>query len=60
MTEPLLSIQHVAKHYGAIKALEDVSFDVHAGEVLALLGDTAAKLVAAPRPASSLVYAAAA
>lgn len=42
MSPPLLSIEHVAKRFGAVTALEDVSFEVHAGEVLALLGDNGA------------------
>jgi D-xylose transport system ATP-binding protein len=39
---PLLQIQGVSKHFGAIQALEDVRFDVAAGEVVALLGDNGA------------------
>jgi D-xylose transport system ATP-binding protein len=42
MTEPLLRVDRVAKHFGAVTALEEVTFDVHAGEVLALLGDNGA------------------
>ena len=34
MTPPLLSIENISKHYGAVQALRGVSFDVHAGEVL--------------------------
>ena len=34
----LLSLQHVATHYGATQALFDVSLEVNAGEVVALMG----------------------
>jgi branched-chain amino acid transport system ATP-binding protein len=35
---PLLSLEGVTSGYGAILAVRDVSLDVHAGEVVALLG----------------------
>jgi len=34
----MLGVQHLTKHYGALVAIQDVSFEVRAGEVLGLLG----------------------
>ena len=40
--QPLLRIDGISKHFGAVTALQDVSFEVRAGEVVALLGDNGA------------------
>ncbi|HUL66649.1 MAG TPA: ATP-binding cassette domain-containing protein, partial [Burkholderiaceae bacterium] len=37
-----LEIQGVSKHFGAIKALDDVSLTLHGGEVIGLMGDNGA------------------
>ena len=39
---PLLSLKGISKHFGAIRALEEISFDIFGGEVVALLGDNGA------------------
>jgi ribose transport system ATP-binding protein len=42
MTTPLASVRGVSKHFGATPALEDVNFDVLAGELHALVGENGA------------------
>ena len=39
---PLLELQGVSKAFGAVQALSKVNFHVHAGEVMALVGDNGA------------------
>ena len=38
----VLELRHVAKHFGAIEAVKDVSFTLEAGEVVGLMGDNGA------------------
>jgi D-xylose transport system ATP-binding protein len=42
IANPLLELKGVTKTYGAVRALDDVSFEVAAGEVVALVGDNGA------------------
>jgi ABC-type sugar transport system ATPase subunit len=39
---PIVRMQGIAKHYGGVKALDGVDFEVNPGEVVALLGDNGA------------------
>ncbi len=34
----VLQVEGVAKHFGGIRAVEDVSFEVHEGEILGIIG----------------------
>ncbi len=40
--ELVLSLRGVSKHFGAVSALTGIELDVHAGEVVALVGDNGA------------------
>ncbi len=42
MTEPLIELRNVSKHFAGVHALTDVSIAVRPGEVLCLLGDNGA------------------
>jgi simple sugar transport system ATP-binding protein len=39
---PVLHAQNIVKHYGSVEALRGASFEVNAGEVVALIGDNGA------------------
>ena len=59
----VLELKHVAKHFGAIEAVKDVSFSLKAGEVVGLMGDNGAgkstlvKMIAGNfRPNSGTMY----
>ena len=42
VTEPVLSLRGISKRYGPLQVLNNVSLDVYAGEVVALLGENGA------------------
>ncbi|MFD5350361.1 ATP-binding cassette domain-containing protein, partial [Streptomyces anulatus] len=39
---PVLALRGVSKRFGAVQVLTDVELEVHAGEVVALVGDNGA------------------
>jgi ABC-type sugar transport system ATPase subunit len=42
MADPILSVRHLTKRFGGLTAVNDVSWDIYPGEVVALLGDNGA------------------
>ena len=42
MTTPVLSVRHLSKSFGGLQAVSNVSFDLAAGELLALIGPNGA------------------
>jgi ABC-type branched-subunit amino acid transport system ATPase component/ABC-type branched-subunit amino acid transport system permease subunit len=52
---PILTLDHVSTGYGHFKALTDISFDVHHGEVVALLGTNGAGKTTAARVISGMI-----
>jgi simple sugar transport system ATP-binding protein len=60
--EPVLEAVDIVKHYGSVEALRGASFEVRAGEVVALIGDNGAGkstlvkcMVGAEQPTSGIV-----
>ncbi|MFZ7126182.1 MAG: ABC transporter ATP-binding protein [Desulfobacterales bacterium] len=42
MSRPLLSVRGLSKHFGGLKAVDEVDMDLHSGEILGLLGPNGA------------------
>ncbi len=42
MTSPLVRLEHVRKAFDAVVAVEDLTLELHAGEIVALVGDNGA------------------
>ena len=42
MTTPILSARNIEKSFGQMRAMQGASFDIHEGEVVALVGDNGA------------------
>ena len=42
MSEPMISLSNVSKHFGALHVLKDVSFDIPRSQVFAFIGPSGA------------------
>jgi D-xylose transport system ATP-binding protein len=42
MSDAVLKMEHIVKEFAGVRALDDVTFEAHAGEVLALMGENGA------------------
>lgn len=38
--ETIIQVQHLQKHFGSLKVLNDVDFDIHKGEVVTIIGSS--------------------
>src|SRR4051794_39166321 len=54
LAHPLLSVQGISVHYGAIQAIHDISFDVVKGKILTLIGANGAGKTTTLRAISGL------
>ena len=45
MADSVLTVRHISKSFGSVRALKDVGLDVRAGEVHALMGENGAKQI---------------
>ncbi len=52
---PILTVERMSASYGHFRALSDISFDVHHGEVVALLGANGAGKTTAARSISGMI-----
>lgn len=53
--KPVLSVRKIDAAYGALKVLDDVSFDVHAGQTVAVVGESGSGKSTAARVISGVV-----
>jgi len=42
MSDAVLKMEHIVKEFAGVRALDDVTFEARAGEVLALMGENGA------------------
>lgn len=54
--EPLLSLQHLQKHYSSQKAVDDISFDIQKGSIFGLLGPNGAGKTTLLRMITGIFY----